>query len=144
MDAGTRIRHLAGRDAFVRNLGAELVDAGSGHAVLALVVAPGHLNFNGTCHGGVVFALADTAFGLASNSHGPVAAAIDAHITFPAPAREGDRLTASAQEVSRSTRLAVYRVDVTRADGALVAAFTGTVYITKGRHEESSSRLTPS
>ena len=138
MDAGTRIRHLAGRDAFVRNLGAELVDAGSGHAVVELVVAPGHLNFNGTCHGGVVFALADTAFGLASNSHEAVAAAIDAHISFPAPARQGDRLTASAKEVTRSSRLAVYRVDVTRADGALVGVFTGTVYITKSKHDGSS------
>ena len=46
-----------------------------------------HLNFNGGCHGGAIFALADSAFGLASNSHGPVAVGIDAHITFQAPVR---------------------------------------------------------
>ena len=95
-----------------------------------------HLNFNGTCHGGVVFALADTAFGLASNSHGKVAAGIDAHVTYQTAVNEGDLLTATATEVSRTRRIAVYRVDVTRADGTLVATFTGTVYILD-RHTET-------
>jgi acyl-CoA thioesterase len=134
-DASTRIHHLAGRDAFARHLGAELVEAGLGRAVVELTVAPEHLNFNGTCHGGVVFSLADTAFGLASNSHGAVAAAIDAHIGYPAPARKGDRLTATATEVTRSSQLALYRVDVRRGDGTVVGAFTGTVYITRREHE---------
>ena len=57
---------------------------------LAMTVTPRHLNFNGGCHGGAVFALADTAFGLAANSHGPVAVGIDAHITFQAAVRSGD------------------------------------------------------
>jgi len=82
---------------------------------------------------GVVFALADTAFGLAANSHGAVAAGIDAHITYQQPASTGDTLVARAHEVSRSRRLAVYRVDVTRADGRAISSFTGTVYIT-GKH----------
>jgi len=55
-----------------------LIDGGSGTATVALTIAQPHLNFNGTCHGGVIFALADTAFGLASNSHGVIAAGIDA------------------------------------------------------------------
>ncbi|HMA07602.1 MAG TPA: hotdog fold thioesterase, partial [Ramlibacter sp.] len=86
---------------------------------------------NGSCHGGVTFALADTAFGLASNSHGRVAAGIDAHITYQQAASEGDTLTARAVEVSRSKKLAVYRVDVTRGDGTAVSSFTGTVYVTQ-------------
>lgn len=134
-DVGKRVRGLADRDAFARELGAELIETGPGRAVLELVVATHHLNFNGTCHGGVVFSLADCAFGLASNSHGTVAAAIDAHIAYPAPAREGERLTAAATEVTRSPQLAIYRVDVTRSDGTLVGVFTGTVYVTKRQHE---------
>ncbi|MBI2319129.1 MAG: hotdog fold thioesterase [Betaproteobacteria bacterium] len=90
---------------------------------------PDHLNFMGTCHGGAIFTLADTAFGLASNSHGPVAAGIDAHVTYHLPVKLGEVLTATAAEVSRSRKLAVYRVDVTREDGALTSVFTGTVYI---------------
>jgi acyl-CoA thioesterase len=79
---------------------------------------------------GAIFALADTAFGLASNSHGILAAGIDAHIAFPAPASTGEVLTATALEVSRSRRLAIYRVEVHAGNGTLVAVFTGTVYIT--------------
>jgi phenylacetic acid degradation protein PaaD len=102
---------------------------------LHLTLAEEHLNFNGSCHGGVIFTLADTAFGLASNSHGAVAAGIDAHITFQLPARVGDTLVAKASEVSRSRRLSVVRVDVTHEDGRAVSSFTGTVFITEKTHE---------
>jgi acyl-CoA thioesterase len=100
-----------------------------------MTVGEQHLNFNGSCHGGVIFAFADAAFGLASNSHGLLAAGIDAHITYQAAAGLGDELTAAAVEVSRSRKLAVYRIDVTRADGAMISSFTGTVYITARHHE---------
>ena len=92
-----------------------------------------HVSFNGTCHGGALFSLADTAFGLASNSHGVVAAGIDAHITYPRAVKVGDVLTATAVEETRSRRFATYRVIVTRGDGATVATFTGTVAITETR-----------
>jgi acyl-coenzyme A thioesterase PaaI-like protein len=59
-------------DAFVKLLGAELVAVGPGFAELAMTVRHDHLNFNGSCHGGAIFALADTAFGFASNSHWPI------------------------------------------------------------------------
>jgi len=133
--AADRIMRLAARDRFVHALGIRCVDAGPGRAAVTLTVDEAHLNFNGTCHGGVIFALADTAFGLASNSHGMIAAGIDAHITYHVAAQAGDWLTASAVEVSRSRKLAVYRVDLTRADGTLISSFTGTVYITTRANE---------
>ena len=129
-DIKTRVLALAGADPFVRSLGITCTDAGAGTATVAMTVGPQHLNFNGTCHGGAIFTLADTAFGLASNSHGKVAAGIDAHITYQQAARAGDQLQAKAVEVSRSRKLAVYRIDVTRGDGALISSFTGTVYVT--------------
>jgi acyl-CoA thioesterase len=88
----------------------------------------------------MVFALADTAFGLASNSHGVIAAGIDAHITYQQPAFEGDTLVASAVEVSRSRKLAVYRVDVTLGNGTPVSSFTGTVYVTAEQHGTASRK----
>lgn len=133
-DVGTRVKALAAADPFVRSLGISCTEAGSGHAKVAITLAAQHLNFNGTCHGGVVFALADTAFGLASNSRGVVAAGIDAHITYQQPVFEGDTLIASAIEVSRSRKLAVYHVDVTLGDGTPVSSFTGTVYVTAQPH----------
>jgi phenylacetic acid degradation protein PaaD len=134
-DVDDRIRHLAAHDVYTRDLGIELVEARLGHVVVKLTVGPQHLNFNGTCHGSVVFSLADTALALASNSHGAVAPAIDAHIAYPAPAHAGDELTATATELTRSPQLAVYRVDVKRTDGTLVGALSGTVYVTKRKHE---------
>jgi acyl-CoA thioesterase len=125
------VRRLAAADPFVRSLGITCIDAAAGTATVTMTLAAQHLNFNGTCHGGVTFALADTAFGLASNSHGRVAAGIDAHITYQQAATEGDTLTARAVEISRSKKLAVYRVDVTRGDGTPVSSFTGTVYVTQ-------------
>ena len=91
--AAERVLRLAARDPFVASLGIRCMDAGPGRAAVALTVGAGHLNFNGTCHGGVIFSLADTAFGLASNSHGHLAAGIDAHITYHVAAQAGDVLT---------------------------------------------------
>lgn len=121
---------LATRDTFVRSIGIELVEFGSGRAVTRLVIEERHLNFNGVAQGGLTFTLADAAFGYACNSHGIMSGGIDAHIAFCAPVRVGDVLTATAAEISRSNRLSSYRVDVTRGDGALVAALTATAYIT--------------
>jgi hypothetical protein len=64
---------------------------GPGSAEVAMTVEPRHLNFNGGCHGGAIFSLADSAFGLASNSHGPLASGIAAHITYQAGVRAGER-----------------------------------------------------
>lgn len=133
-DVSERVKGLAARDSFVTLLGAECVEAGPGTAVMRMTLREQHMNFNGTCHGGVLFSLADTAFGLASNSHGRLATAVDAHIGFTGPARIGDALVASARELNRSNRIGTYRVDVRRGDDALVAAFTGTVYITGREH----------
>jgi len=133
--AAAAIHRLIARDRFVQSLGIRCVDAGPGHAAVTLTVGEAHLNFNGTCHGGVIFALADTAFGLASNSHGLIAAGIDAHITYHVAAQLGDTLTATATEVSRTRKLGVYRIDLARGDGTLISSFTGTVYITTRANE---------
>lgn len=121
---------LARHDRFMTSLGAELVKAGAGYAAVRARVRPEHLNFNGTCHGGFTFSLADMAFGLASNSHGVLAAGIDAHVAYLTAAVEGDILTATAREISRGRRVGIYGVDVARQDGGLVARFTGTVLVT--------------
>jgi LAO/AO transport system ATPase/phenylacetic acid degradation protein PaaD len=128
-----RLAALVARDGLCATLGISLVDGGPGRSEVQMRVEPRHLNFNGGCHGGAIFTLADTAFGLASNSHGPVASGIDAHITFQVAVKPGDRLVARATEVRRSRRIGVYRVEVacTRGGGdeQLVSCFTGTVYI---------------
>jgi len=121
------------RDAFLALTGVEIVAVGTGRATARLAVGPEHMNFFDTIHGGMVFALADTAFGVAANTHGRLAAMVDAHITMTRGARPGDLLTAEAEETSLGRTIAVYRVLVTRArDGTeeTIASFTGTVYRT--------------
>ena len=134
-DAAKRVLRLAARERFGLAMGLACVEGGPGRAVVVATVGQQHLNFNGTCHGGMIFTLADTAFGLASNSHGMIAAGIDAHISYHVAARAGDVLTATAAEVSRSRKLAVYRVEIHRADATLIASFTGTVYVTTVANE---------
>lgn len=120
---------LARRDTFARGLGIELVGASLGRAVTQVTVEAHHLNFNGVGHGGLTFTLADAAFGYACNSQGVVSGSIDAHIIYSAATRLGDVLTATAVEISRSSKTSNYRIDIVRADGKLVAAMTGTALI---------------
>jgi len=128
-----RIAGLVAADGLCRTLGITFRSGGPGRAEVAMTVDARHLNFNGGGHGGAIFALADSAFGLASNSHGPVASGITAHITFQAAVAAGDTLLARASEVQRSRRIGVYRIDVVREEGdgeeTAVSSFTGTVYV---------------
>ena len=137
-----RVKALAAVDPFLRLLGVECTAAGAGHATVSLTLEDRHLNFNGNCHGGVIFTLADTAFGLAANARGQIAVGIDAHITFQRAAQAGATLVAHAVEVSRSRKLAVYRVDVCVGGeaSALVSSFTGTVYLTSLGHGAPARR----
>ncbi len=128
-----RLEHLAARDAWLNSLGISLVRATADRVTLEMSVMDEHMNFNGTCHGGVLFSLADTAFGLASNARGVIGAAVHADIAFCAPVRAGERLIAEAVEVSRSKRVGTYRVEVSLA-GRTVAIFTGTVHVTERPH----------
>jgi acyl-CoA thioesterase len=109
-----------------QDLGMELLRVGPGTAELAMLVRPDMVNGHGLCHGGFIFALADSAFAFACNSHGPRTVAAHGAITFMAPARLGDRLVASAVERRRFGRNGIYDIAVTRAgDGVLIAELRG-------------------
>lgn len=121
-------------DAFSRWLGIEVVELAPRTATLRMRVRGEMLNGFGVCHGGVTFSLADSALAFASNTHGRVTMSVENAIGYPAPAREGDVLTARAVEESANGPLAFYRVDVTKENGMAVAHFRGTVYRTKRVH----------
>ena len=112
----------------------ETVDAGT--ATLSLTVQQHHTNGIGLCHGGVIFALADSAFAFACNSRNEAVVAQHNTITYVVPAKLGDRLVATAREVSLSGRNGLYDVDVRTDDGTLVAAFRGSSRTVGGRHFE--------
>ncbi|MGK5675931.1 hydroxyphenylacetyl-CoA thioesterase PaaI [Micromonospora sp. URMC 106] len=112
-------------DVASKGLGIELVDAAGGTAVARMRVTGAMVNGHAIAHGGFVFLLADTAFALACNSHGPATVAAGGEITFVRPAREGDLLTAHATERTRYGRSGIYDVTVTRDGGEVVAEFRG-------------------
>ena len=113
------------RDRASQELGMALEEIRPGYARVRMPVRADMLNGHGTCHGGLIFALADSAFAFACNSHGVVTVASGCTIEFLAPATEGDVLVAVAEERSREGRHGVYDVDVRRPDGGVVAAFRG-------------------
>jgi len=127
-----QVSKLHERDPYARNLGIELIGSQAGSVDLRLQMTHAHMNFLAWSHGGVIFSLADTAFGLASNSREKVSVGIDVHMAYLSGVREGDVIEAYAREISRTRRKAVYRVDVHRpADDTAIATFTGTVFVTE-------------
>jgi len=112
-------------DAASRALGIEVVDAADGIATARMRVREDMVNGHGIVHGAFVFAVADTAFACACNSHGPVTVAAAVDIPFVAPARAGDLLEARAEERTRFGRSGIYDVTVRRGTD-VIAEFRGT------------------
>jgi acyl-CoA thioesterase len=125
------VNAMLARDAFSAWLGLEVTDVRPGACTARMTVREEMTNGFGVCHGGVTFALADSALAFASNTHGTVTVSIENSMTYPAAARAGDVLTAVAEEEASSARLAYFRVKVTKQDGTTVALFRGTVYRTQ-------------
>jgi acyl-CoA thioesterase len=94
-------------------------------------VQPFMLNGHGTCHGGIIFTLADSAFAFACNSYDRLTVASGADINFVAPAYDGDTLSAFCEEASLSGRTGVYDVRVCNQQHALIAHFRGRSYSLK-------------
>jgi acyl-CoA thioesterase len=107
-----------------KGLGMEIVEIKPGEATLAMTVKPNMVNGHGIAHGGFIFLLADSAFAFACNSHNERAVAAQCNISFIRPGKLGDRLVATAREVSRSGRSGIYDVRVT-VDDVVIAEFRG-------------------
>lgn len=104
--------------------GVTVLSVRPGEVSVHLTLAEHHLNGHGNCHGGILFLLADTALGVACNSHGPLAVAAGADIVFARPAHLGEHLVATARERDRFGRSGLYDVTITRGD-EVIAEFRG-------------------
>jgi acyl-CoA thioesterase len=120
------------KDLASRSLGMSLDAVGPGMASLSLTITAAMTNGHKTCHGGYIFTLADSAFAFACNSYNQNTVAQHCSVTFLRPAVEGDRLIATAREVSRIGRGGVYDVKVTNQSGEHVAEFRGHSRTVKG------------
>ena len=116
---------LFARDSAAKLLGYHIISVTPGGARVGMTVRDDMCNGHHTCHGGLIFALADSAFAAACNSHNESNVAAAASIDFLAPAREGDELVGEASEVWRSGRTGIYEIKVTNQRGELIALFRG-------------------
>jgi acyl-CoA thioesterase len=112
-------------DRATAGLGMQLQEVAPGHARLSMAITAAMANGHDICHGGFIFALADSAMAFAANPRGEPAVAQHAAITFIRPARVGEVLVADCVERMHAGRSGIYDVRVCNADGALVAEFRG-------------------
>ena len=121
------VKEFLSRDRFAELLGIELLEAANGKAKAKLDIKEKHLNALDFAQGGAIFTLADFTFAAASNSHGNIAVAINANISFLKAAGKGT-LYAEAFEISRNNSIATYTINITNAQKELIACFQGMVY----------------
>jgi acyl-CoA thioesterase len=118
-------KSLWAEDKATQGLGMELLSVAPGRATLAMMVTEPMTNGHGTCHGGFIFTLADSAFAFACNSHGPRSVAQQCSVAYLAPGRLGMRLIAEAVERQRGGRSGITDVTVRDAAGNIIAEFRG-------------------
>ena len=123
------VDQMFNNDPFSQWLGVERIKESDGHSVLRMKVRAEMLNGFGIAHGSITYALADSALAFASNSHGLKCLSIDTQISHLHPCKEGDVITAIANEITRSRKLGRYEVEIRNQDEKLVAHFRGTVFI---------------
>lgn len=115
-------------------LGMSIESVTPGEAIMTMTVTEAMANGHGTCHGGYIFTLADSAFAFACNTYNQNTVGQQAAITYIAPAFVGEKLTAEAREVSRRGRGGIYDVTVKNPAGETIAVFRGHSRTVKGTH----------
>ena len=118
-------RLMWANDRASREMGLELGEVTPGEASVHLTVKAGMLNSHGVCHGGLIFAMADTAFAFACNSLNRRAVTMHCTISFIDRVTAGTRLSAHASGVAVYGRNGIFDVTVTDDQGVKIAEFRG-------------------
>jgi acyl-CoA thioesterase len=116
------LRQRIENDPWAKALGIEFLDLRRGHCKVRLQLQAHMVNLQGQPHGGVIFSLADVAFGAACNSHGRDAVALSVTINYLARAVPDAALVAEAREIKQGRRAGFYRLDVATEDGRRIAS----------------------
>ncbi len=122
-------------DPFSQWLGVERVNDDRGVSILKMTIRKEMLNGFSIAHGGIAYALADSCLAFASNSHGRKSVSVETSISHTHPLREGDVITAEAEEVSLTNKIGIYHIKILNQDKETVALFKGTVYRTEKNWE---------
>jgi len=122
-----KLETILKNDRFADHNDIHLVSIGIGEAVAEMQVSEKHLNGVNVVQGGALFTLADFAFAAASNSHGRIAVASNASISFFKGVSSG-KLTAIASELNSGKTLSHFSIDIFDEVGGKIAHFTGTAF----------------
>ena len=118
------------QDAFSQWLGIEIIEVSKGYCQLKMTVRKEMLNGFQIAHGGIAYSLADSALAFASNSNGKKSLSVETSISHTVSVKDGDVLTATTKELSRSDKIGVYLITITNKENQEIAIFKGTVYRT--------------
>jgi acyl-CoA thioesterase len=116
------------RDRASQSLGMNVTGVRPGFAQVTMQVRADMVNGHGLCHGGLIFALGDSAFAFACNTYNEATVGAAASIDFLAAARVGDTLTAEARELWRTPRNGLYEIVIFNGHGERLALFRGRSY----------------
>lgn len=119
------VEALYATDRATQALGMRIVAVAPGACTVEMAVRAEMTNGLGTCHGGILFTLADSAFAFACNSEGKATVAASASIDFLEAAQAGDVLTAAARGLWTGGRSGIYEITITNQHGARIAFFRG-------------------
>lgn len=128
------VNKMIANDRFSKWLGIEVLEVHKGYALLKMNIRNDMLNGFDIVHGGITYSLADSAIAFAANTYGKIAVSLEQSMSYPNPSKLGDKLNATATEVSRNNKTAVYDVIITNQNNEKVGIFRGTVYITSKEH----------
>ena len=133
---GTLIPYkMLSQDAYSSWLGIEILSCEIGSVKVGMTIRKEMLNSMNKAHGGISYALADTAFGFSANTHGSYAVSIETSINHIEALHLGDYITAEATLDVQKTKVGFNIVEVKKGD-ELVALFKGVVYRTNKNWEK--------
>ena len=124
------VAHMMKNDLFSQWLGIEILEVKEGYSKIKMTVRKEMINGFGIVHGGIAFALSDSAFAFACNNRNNLSVALDTAINFTKPVHVGDLLTAEAKELHNGKSTGLYHITITNQRDHVVALFKGTCFRT--------------
>jgi acyl-CoA thioesterase len=124
------VTHMMKNDLFSQWLGIEVLEVKDGYSKIRMTVREEMINGFGIVHGGIAFALSDSAFAFACNNRNNLSVALDTSINFTKPVHVGDILTAEAKELHNGKSTGLYHITITNQRNHIVALFKGTCFRT--------------
>lgn len=124
------VNYLLSKDPFSLWMGIEVLEADLGYCKVGCTITNEMCNGFGVTHGGILFALADTALAFSAATYGKVALAIDNSISFMQKTTVGQKVIASSRILHQSHKIAVFEINISHVNEELIAYMKGTVYRT--------------